>query len=86
MKRDGEAGGTLLDHTMTILGSNLGSAAAHDPRNNPILIAGGQLRHGGYEAHDAKNNTPLGNLFVRVLQEIGVETDSFATSSSMLSW
>ena len=86
MKRDREAGGTLLDHTATLLGSNLGNAAAHDPRNNPILLAGGGLKHGGYIAYDGKENTPLCNLFVRTLQEIGVETDAFATSSSVLDW
>lgn len=86
MKRDPEADGTLLDHTMTLLGSNLGSAAAHDPRNNPILLAGGQRKHSGYVVHDAEKNTPLCNLFVRILQEIGVETDAFGTSSSVLSW
>ena len=86
MKREGEPGGTLLDHTMTLLGSNLGNAAAHDPRNNPILLAGGGLKHGGYIAYDGEDNTPLCNLFVRSLQEIGVETDAFATSSSVLDW
>ena len=43
MKTHREAGVTLLDHTMTLLGSNLGNAAAHDPRNNPIILAGGGL-------------------------------------------
>ena len=86
MKRDREAGGSLLDHTVTLLGSNLGNAAAHDPRNNPILLAGGGLKHGGYIACDGRDNTPLCNLFVRTLQEIGVETDVFATSSSVLDW
>lgn len=86
MKEHREAGATLLDHTMTILGSNLGNAAAHDPRNNPIIFAGGGLNHGGYVSHRRDDNTPLCNLFVRVLQEIGVEADAFATSSSVLSW
>ena len=39
---------------------------------------GEKRKHSGYIAHDAKDNTPLGNMFVRVLQEIGIETDSFA--------
>ena len=86
MKEGREADGTLLDNTMTLFGSNLGNAAAHDPRNNPILVAGGNQKHGGYIAHNAGDNTPLSNLFVRMLQEIGIETDTFATSSSTLSW
>lgn len=81
-----EGGGTLLDHTLTLLGSNLGNAASHDPRNNPILLAGGGLNHGGYQAHNQTDNTPLSNLYVRMLQEIGIEADSFASSSGALSW
>ena len=45
LKNKQEAGGTLLDNTMTLFGSNLGSAAAHDPRNNPIIMAGGGYKH-----------------------------------------
>ena len=86
LKNKQEAGGTLLDNTMTLFGSNLGSAAAHDPRNNPILMAGGGYKHGSYIAYDSKDNTPLCNLFVRMLQGMGIETDAFATSSGALSW
>ncbi|MDB4653125.1 hypothetical protein OAE39_02490 [Akkermansiaceae bacterium] len=32
------------------------------------------------------DNTPLGNLFVRMLQEMGMETDAFNTSSGVLRW
>ena len=86
MKGQREAGATLLDHTMTLLGSNLGNAAAHDPRNNPIILAGGGVKHGGYVAHRRDENTPLCNLFLRMLQEMGMETEVFATSSSSLDW
>lgn len=86
MKSHEEAGASLLDQTLTLLGSNLGNAASHDPRNNPILLAGGGLKHGGYHAHDKTQNTPLSNLYVRMLQEIGIEADTFATSSGLLDW
>ena len=86
MKEHQEAGANLLDHTLTLLGSNLGNAAAHDPRNNPIILAGGGLKHGGYVTHNRNDNTPLGNLFVRMLQEMGMETDAFSTSSGVLRW
>jgi len=86
MKENGEAGASLLDQTLTLFGSNLGNAAAHDPRNNPIILAGGGLKHGGYVAHKKHDNTPLCNLFVRMLQEMEMETDRFATSSGVLGW
>jgi hypothetical protein len=81
-----EGPGTLLDHTTTLLGSNLGNAAAHDPRNNPVLLAGGNLKHGGYRAYDADQNLPLSNLFLRMIASLGIETDRFSSSSGVLDW
>ena len=86
MNEHKEEGATLLDHTLTLFGSNLGNAAAHDPRNNPIIFAGGGLNHGQYISHKKDDNTPLSNLFVRILNEMSLETDTFATSSGILSW
>ncbi|MFT5467882.1 MAG: hypothetical protein ACI8UO_002990 [Verrucomicrobiales bacterium] len=71
----------LLDNTSIIFGSNLGNASAHDWRNLPIILAGGGFKHGSYVAHDAKDNTPLSNLFVPVAQRMGVEIERFATST-----
>ena len=72
----------LLDHTVVLFGSNLGNASAHDWHNLPILVAGGGYHHGNYVAHDAKNNTPLANLFVALAQYMGVETDQFGSSNA----
>ena len=84
MKAKREGNGTLLDNTLTLFGSNLGNASAHDPRNNPILLAGGGLKHGRYLAHDPKNNTPLCNLFLHMLNQMGLETEKFAGSTGEL--
>ncbi len=77
---------SLLDNTMTLFGSNLGNANAHDPRNLPILLAGGGFNHGQHLARDRKDNTPLSNLFLRMLGAMKIETESFATSSGELEW
>ena len=79
-------GTRLLDHTAVLFGSNLGNANAHDPSNLPIILAGGGYRHGQYLAYDKKNNIPLCNLFVSVLNNMGIETESFATSTGTLTW
>lgn len=76
-----ENGQSLLDRTSVLFGSNLGNASSHDWRNLPIILAGGGYKHGGYVAHDAEDNTPLSNLFVTLLQQMGVQTDSFGTST-----
>ncbi|MCA9072369.1 MAG: DUF1552 domain-containing protein, partial [Planctomycetaceae bacterium] len=77
-----ENGKSLLDHTAVLYGSNLGNASSHSSRNLPILLAGGGYKHGAYVAHDEKANTPLANLFVPLLQRMGVETRSFGSSTA----
>ncbi len=79
-----EAEGRLLDHTSEILGSKLGNANAHDPSNLPIILAGGKHKHQGYVAHSKSDNTPLCNLYVHLLNRVGIETDNFGTSTGTL--
>ncbi len=79
-----EGGGTLLDHTMVLFGSGLGSANAHSSTNLPLLLAGGGFRHGGHLEFDEQRNEPLCNLFVTMLQRLGIETDAFSTSTGTL--
>jgi len=78
-------GQRLLDRTMVLFGSNLGDANVHNCTNLPILLAGGGLRHGQHLAFDSVQNKPLCNLFVTMLQQFGVETDRFASSTGNLS-
>ena len=80
-----EAGESLLDHTMVLYGSNLGSAARHDNTNLPILLAGGGFQHGRHLAFDKQHNKPLANLFVTMLQHMGIEADRFSSSTGNLS-
>jgi hypothetical protein len=79
-----EAEATLLDHTSILMTSNLGNASNHDNRNMPVLLAGGPFRHGQHLAFDRSNNYPLPNLFVSLLQGVGMEVDQFATSSGTM--
>lgn len=81
LKAKKEANGTLLDNTMILLGSNLGNANSHDWHNLPLLFAGGGFKHGQHLAFDAKNNQPMCNLFVQMLQRMGIETDAFGSST-----
>ena len=75
-----EEGGTLLEKTMVLFGSNLGNASSHDTRNMPMLLAGGNFRHGQHLAFDPKNPPPLGNLYLQMLHQLGLEVDAFASS------
>jgi hypothetical protein len=79
-----EPGGSLLDNTSVLLTSNLGNASSHDNRNMPVLLGGGGFKHGQHLAFDRRNNYPLPNLYVSVLQRLGLDTDTFATSTGRL--
>ncbi len=72
----------LLDSTMVLFGSNLGNANSHDTKNIPLVLAGGGFKHGQHLAFDTKANAPMCNLFVQMLQRVGMETDAFGSSSS----
>lgn len=80
--REGED--RLLDRTMVLFGSNMGDANTHDNTNLPILLAGGGFQHGQHLAFQRDHNKPLSNLFVTMLQQMGIETDSFGSSTGTL--
>jgi hypothetical protein len=84
LKQSKEAGATLLDLTTVFLGSNLGDASSHSVKNLPVLLAGGGFRHGQHLAFDQNNPPPLCNLYVSMLQRLGLEVDKFGTSSGTL--
>ncbi|MDF1810871.1 MAG: DUF1552 domain-containing protein [Verrucomicrobiales bacterium] len=79
-----EEGGSLLDNTMVLFGSNLGNASSHDTKNLPVLLAGGGFRHGQHLAFDQTNNAPLPNLYVSMLQRLGLEVDGFGTGKTTM--
>jgi hypothetical protein len=79
-----EGDGSLLDRTVVLLTSNLGNASSHDNKNMPVLLGGGGFRHGQHLAFDRRNNYPLPNLFVSILQRCGLEHDRFASSTGTM--
>lgn len=81
LREDGE---TVLDRTMILYGSNLGNANTHVTTNLPVLFAGGGFKHGQHLAFDTEHNYPLPNLFVSMLQRMGIEADKFATSTGTM--
>jgi hypothetical protein len=77
--------GSLLDHTIMMYGTGMGDCNAHDPRNIPLLLAGGhsvQLK-GGRHIKYAKE-TPLANLHLTLLDKLGVHLDRVGDSTGRL--
>ena len=84
LRSTAEAGSTLLDQTAVLHGAGMGNANAHSNDNLPILLAGGGFRHGQHLAFDTHRNHPLANLFVSILQRLGIEADAFGSSTGTL--
>jgi Protein of unknown function (DUF1552) len=85
LKDSTEGDSHLLDRTMVLYSSNLGNASGHSPANLPIVLAGGGLRHQGHLAFDRRNNRPFSNLFVRMMQQMGIEANAFGSSTGVVS-
>jgi hypothetical protein len=79
-----ETGGSLLDRTQVLYGSCLGNANSHSNQNLPLILAGGGFKQGQHLAFNTQDNTPLANLFVSMLQGLGIEADEFASSTGTL--
>ena len=86
LSHEGQQGRALLDDTMIVFGSNLGNANSHDWRNLPIIAAGGDFNHGQFVSYDSQNNVPLANLYLTMLQKLGIEIDQFGSSSGSIAW
>jgi len=85
---DAKTGDPLYKHWPFFLehhaGSSLGNANSHDNKNLPIVLAGGGYKHGQHLAFDTKNNYPLSNLYVTMLQRLGIETGEFSTGKATM--
>ena len=49
-----------------------------------MILAGGGFKHGQYLAFDPKTPPPLSNLYVTMLQRLGIEADRFGSSTGTL--
>jgi hypothetical protein len=84
LKKTEEQGESLLDRTMVFFSSNLGNASNHSSKNLPVLLAGGGFQHGRHLALDPQNPPPLCNLYVSLLQRLGIEAQEFSSSTGTL--
>ena len=79
--------GSLLDHSMFVYGSGISDGNIHFHLDLPMLVVGGgagQLKGGRHLRY--KNDTPLSNLYVSVLDKLGVQTEQFGDSTGRLEY
>ena len=87
LKSTPDGDGTLLDHVMISYGSGLSDGNAHDHANLPTVLAGhgsGQLKPGRLVRYKAE--TPMSNMFVAMLDRMGVPADTLGDSSGKLGY
>jgi uncharacterized protein DUF1552 len=84
LKETKEDDESLLDRTAVFFSSNLGNASTHSAKNLPIVLAGGGFQHGQHLAFDPKRPPPLCNLYVSMLQRLGIEAERFGSSTGRL--
>jgi hypothetical protein len=84
LKNSSDGDGSLLDHVMIVHGSAISDGNAHSHENLPILVAGhgGGLKGGRHNVYPA--GTPLTNLFLDLLDRMGVPQESIGDSTGSL--
>ena len=80
-----DGAGTLLDSVMIMFGSGMSDGNRHDHHDLPTVLVGGgagQLKGGRQIRVEA--DTPNTNLFLTMLDKLGVPTDELGDSTGKL--
>ena len=80
-----EGDGTMLDHTVFLYGTGISDSNTHFHDDLPVAVVGGQksgIRGGRYVRH--AQGTPIANLYVSLLDRLGVHVDSFGDSTGRI--
>ena len=86
LKETKEGDSNLLDNSMVLFGAGISDGNRHNHDNLPVLLAGragGSLRTGRHLVY--QNHTPLNNLFLSMLDRVGIPTETLGNSSGKLS-
>ena len=85
MKEIKEGDGNLLDRSMVAFGSPIRDGNAHDPKNVPIVVAGGGkvgLKTGKHVTYE--HGTPLCGLWINMLETAGVKAGELGDATDGL--
>ena len=77
--------GSLLDHSIILYGAGLGDGNMHLPIDLPIVVAGGgagKIKGGRYLKYP--EGTPLANLYLRLMEMVGLQVEKFGDSSGKI--
>jgi hypothetical protein len=80
-----EGDGTMLDHTVFVYGTGISDSNTHFHDDLPIAVIGGQkagINGGRYVRHPL--GTPIANLYLSILDNLGVHVEQFGDSTGRL--
>ena len=80
-----EGDGTMLDHTLMLYGTGISDSNTHFYDDLPIALVGGTkagIKGGRYVRYP--QGTPLANLWVTVLEKLGLPVETFGDSTGPL--
>lgn len=81
------SGASLLDNSMIVYGSGLCDGNRHNHDNLPIIVAGkggGLMQTGRHLQLEVKERTPMSNLFVSMMNKMGIQDPDFGDSTGSL--
>jgi hypothetical protein len=86
LQKTADGPGSLLDHSIVLYGSGMGNGNLHAADQLPTLLAGGGAGTMKGNRHIvAPERTPNGNMLVSVAEKMGVNMDSFGSSTGRVS-
>ena len=76
----------ILDDTTVVYGSGMSNGSSHSNKCLPIMVAGGGYNHGEHKIYseDPNKKTMLCNLYLTILQDMGVEVEKFSNSTGTI--
>ncbi len=87
LKNTPDGDGSLLDHSIFVYGSGISDGNIHFHLDLPMLVVGGgagTLKGGKHTRY--KNDTPIANLYVSVLDKLGLPMNQFGDSTGKLDY
>lgn len=79
--------GSLLDHSIFMYGSNMGNSDRHNNYPIPTVVVGGgngRMKRGGQHIV-MPDRTPLANVHLTLLDKFGIDQDTFADATGVIS-
>jgi len=85
LKNTPDGDGNLLDHSLVLYGSPMGDSNVHNHKRVPLFLAGhasGKVKGNLHVA--TKDETPMANVLLTMLQKVGVKAESFGDSNGTI--